>query len=700
MAGCTNDDTKDGGVNGGYDTKVNAKAPVGTTWEEGDKIGLFTDSDFNCEYTLVEGAGTTDGVFDGAMSRDAMVLGAYAPYSENAGGNLSGVKINIPAVVEHGVTPVCKFASGVVNDNGKIIFYEKLTRLNISFTNLADSFAEDKEIRSLSITADLPFVGPFKADATDDTADVLAEESASKVLEFTFPEGTTLSSDMVLKAGVAPVVKTGWNLKVQIRFSDVTVDGIIKSESTMLSDEDYNIELDIDSMAPGLDLLWAYKIGGYSIKGNVPAVDNNGNVYINNAATNEIYKIDNKGELAWKVSPGYAGGASTAISVEEDGSKIYASGGGKNDANTGLYALNSEGTVVGTFLNEKFFGNGGTPNVSINAHTAPSYDANHIYIGNGGTTGTILSINKSDMSRIAYVSGNEDGTGGPTGGCNSNIVISKSGNVAFHSRYYGVFLVDKDDLDSPTNEKSDAGYGKYTHFLQRVYHNNDNQWQNGSQAGVACSAINGVEHIFYVAEEKNSKKTFISAVKADGSTNTPTFVYELPSGIQQQDQGGLIIGAQGEAIFSAKHNSTVSGGLYAVGTDGQLAWKYESGTMVSGAAALDDAGNVHFADESGFYYIVKPDYANKTATEVLKVNVASVVNSAGLNTGKNSAKSWSSITIAKDGKIYLATNLNTDGSNSSNDAYVLCMSYYTCKGVGTSSWPMKFGNQYHSGVQQ
>lgn len=690
MVGCTPDGPDDGGATAGYNTKVNATAVAGTTWEEGDKIGLFTDSDFNIEYTLVEGAGTEEGVFDGKMSKDALVLGAYAPYSEAAGGNLSALNVAIPATVKHGETPVHEFAAGVADENGKLTFHEKLARLNVSFANIAGSFAEGRKILSLSITADLPFVGAFKNDITDATSELLAADAGSeKVLTFEFAEGTTLSNDLVLKAGVAPVIKQGWNLAISVRFSDITVNTKVVSPASMAFNEDYNLVLDAQTLAPTVDLLWAYYIGGYSIKGNVPAIDDNGNVYINSSSDNNVYKILADGSLGWKVAPGYEGGIGSSLSIEADGSAIYATG-GIQTANTGLYVLNSDGSVKGSFLNEKFYNKGATPNVGINAHTCPSYDATHLYIGNGKSAGTAISINKADLTRIAYVSGNADGTGSPAGGCGSNIAISKSGTVMFHGGGYGTFIVDKAEFDNPTNENTTAGFGKYVHFTHKVFHNTSGNWTCGAQAGVVCGAIDGVEHYFYSAQEKNSSTTFVAAVKADGSTDQPTFVHELPAGTQKQDQGGLIIGTQGEAIMALKNNSTVPGGLYAVSTTGELAWRYESGTDVSGAAALDNAGNVHFADEAGNYFILAPDYTNKTAKVVMKVQIVDLMKNSGIDVEGSYAKSWSSIMIDKEGKIYLATNIDK------KEAYLLCMTYYTCTGAGTSSWPMKFGNQYHS----
>jgi hypothetical protein len=63
---------------------------------------------------------------------------------------------------------------------------------------------------------------------------------------------------------------------------------------------------------------------------------------------------------------------------------------------------------------------------------------------------------------------------------------------------------------------------------------------------------------------------------------------------------------------------------------------------------------------------------------------------AGIDIAENYSKVWSSVMLDKSGKIYLATNL-------SNQCYVLRMSYHGTTGMGTSMWPVKFGNQYHSG---
>ena len=188
------------------------------------------------------------------------------------------------------------------------------------------------------------------------------------------------------------------------------------------------------------------------------------------------------------------------------------------------------------------------------------------------------------------------------------------------------------------------------------------------------------------------KGNYIVAYKADGSNGTATFRHKVADkpNATLQDQGGLIVGTNGEVIVPLKEKSGLKGGLYAVGTDGAISWEYRTGTGVSGAAALDNAGNIHFADESGFYYIIKPDYAKKSATLVLKVRTVDLMRNAGIEIAENYSKVWSSVMLDKSGKIYLATNL-------SNQCYVLRMSYHGTTGMGTSMWPVKFGNQYHSG---
>ena len=448
---------------------------------------------------------------------------------------------------------------------------------------------------------------------------------------------------------------------------------------------------------PVFALEWAYPVGGYNAR-IVPAIDDNGNVYINSYSTNEVFKISNTGQLLWKVAPGYAGGTGSSLSIEKDGSAVYAMGGAKGAqyVETGLYILNgADGSVANTFLNPKFFANGGTPGIGVNGTTCPSYDETHIYVGNGGTTGTVLSIKKADFSREAYVSGNAAGEGGPNGGCSSNIAISKSGKLAFMSN--GLYIVDYASMQHPTLEN--ATLGEYVYYDQQV--RNNYGWGAGKEIGVTCGAIDGVEHFFYSIYGKDNK-TYACAIKADGSTATPTFEH-LCDNAAKSDQGGGIIGAQGEYIFGLKNATDAPGGLYAVTTAGELAWRYESGTHVSSAPALDNQGNVHFADEAGFYYILKPDYEKKTATEVVKVAIVELLVEAGVEVAPEStAKTWTSIMLDKSGKSYVATTFYPVGGDVAAEGvgYVLCMSYTTCTGVGASSWPMKYADQYHSGIQK
>ena len=111
---------------------------------------------------------------------------------------------------------------------------------------------------------------------------------------------------------------------------------------------------------------------------------------------------------------------------------------------------------------------------------------------------------------------------------------------------------------------------------------------------------------------------------------------------------------------------------------------------------MDDAGNVHFfTDKTATYYIVKPDYENKTATLLASAKILDVVLAKGDSQeldGTSAARTWTSAVIGVDGKIYAYAQLGGKG-------YVVCMSYEGCKGIGDTPWPMKAADSFNSGHQ-
>ena len=99
------------------------------------------------------------------------------------------------------------------------------------------------------------------------------------------------------------------------------------------------------------------------------------------------------------------------------------------------------------------------------------------------------------------------------------------------------------------------------------------------------------------------------------------------------------------------------------------------------------------------YYIIKPDYINKTATVVKEISLYELAVAAGCDLGSaNDVRAWSSIAINGDGKIYLALTFhnNWDDLNGA----VICLSYEGCTGPGNTPWPMKGADAARTGIQK
>lgn len=651
-------------------------------WSKGDKIGVVLADNSIVPFTLQDAyAGKAVGCFEGTLAAGAEVKSAIYPYSA------SGVTIAREQSIASTSTEIGSGDVAVATyENSKLNFTSKVALLAVSFKNIDGSPIAGKKIQTVKVTGNQKdYSGGFTYN-TDDVTAALTKGATYPEVSLKFTDEPTLSADVKGYLAVNPIIAQNDEISIFVKAADEWYQYNTVVKTAMVAGTRYNLPIDAAQLKKTIHVDWSCYIGGYC-KGSVPAIDDNGNVYLSISVDSKVYKINNSGTKAWGVSPGYDKGDRQGVSVaiEADGSCVYTADHGSTAAKRGLYILNgSNGSVKGTFLNEKFYNKGNTPSININAHTTPAYDANYIYIGNGGSTGTVCVVNKSDYSRKAYI-GTGATSNGPAGGCASPFAFSSTGTFMFGASY-GYFVTNSNDLINSTTG--------YANTKQRIYHDNNSTWNGGYNQGAAVGKINGEEHFFYHVYEETGSVNIIAAVKANGSTATPTYKHTINHTMAEkntiQDQGGLIVGTNGEVIVPLKNKTGLKGGLYAVGTDGALAWEYRTGTGVSGAAALDNAGNIHFADESGFYYIIKPDYAKKSATLVLKVRTVDLMRNAGIDIAENYSKVWSSVMLDKSGKIYLATNL-------SNQCYVLRMSYHGTTGMGTSMWPVKFGNQYHSG---
>ena len=256
-------------------------------------------------------------------------------------------------------------------------------------------------------------------------------------------------------------------------------------------------------------------------------------------------------------------------------------------------------------------------------------------------------------------------------------------------------------MDNPGN--THATYGAYANCL--LYSTGG---MSAPVGGLVCMNIDGEDCIISYF---NQKPVMLKCVKASDvlSASVPSgngaFKWSYTIEGSNQDQGGIAVGPQGEIIIPLK-NTNGDGGLVAVKPDGSgIAWKHAIGTDVGGGAAVDDAGNIHFISDKSpaTYYIVKPDYEKQTCEVLASVDLLALAKSSDLAGGSLDdcvvSKSWTSVMIGNDGKMYVSINAGPE-ENQYAKGLVMCLEYKGCKGPGNTPWPMQGSDCSHTGTQK
>ena len=92
-----------------------------------------------------------------------------------------------------------------------------------------------------------------------------------------------------------------------------------------------------------------------------------------------------------------------------------------------MYAINPDGSkkwLVAGDAENGFWNKGKASTPRINYLTC-AIGENHVYMGNGGSTGSVLAVDKVTGYRVGYVA-NADNSGGPSGGVSAGIVLANN----------------------------------------------------------------------------------------------------------------------------------------------------------------------------------------------------------------------------------------------------------------------------------
>lgn len=429
-------------------------------------------------------------------------------------------------------------------------------------------------------------------------------------------------------------------------------------------------------------LEWVGYMEGYNTV-SAPAVADDGSVYATTDRDN-LYKFDRKGKCQW-VQPIVSDpdGASYVYgtpSIDEDG-VVYIASGSINGMAT-CVAFNPDGSRKWTFSD--FWNKGAAHNASVNGIVAAIGKSN-IYIGNNGSSGSVLAVSKADGTRKGYIA---SGYSGPTGGARSGIVLSDAGMVHWLAGKYGVWGASRAGLDWGSEGCP---------YYWNQYSTTATQATTKNLSALACMKVDGVSCITGIMTDRTSVKVY--ALDACSGMEVSK-VRIQNTGLQ--DQGGVAVTAEGYIVAPLNcEEGKGNGGIVIVDPkSSEIKVRFNLPENVIGVPAVDKAGNIHFFSESGCYYIVRPDCVSGGCVLKEKVDVQSLI-MADKRYRKafgamNSAKIWCSAVIGGDGKIYTCF---TDRSTLAFGG-VLCLSYKNCTAPADSDWPMIGGNPRHTSAQK
>lgn len=431
-----------------------------------------------------------------------------------------------------------------------------------------------------------------------------------------------------------------------------------------------------------VSLEWVGYIEGYNSMSS-PAVANDGSVYAVTDA-DKLYKFSAEGTKSWEKKvindPSNLSNIFATPSIDDEGT-VYIPGGSERKAAV-VVAFNPDGSEKWKFTN--FWNKGESHEASITGGIAGIGDQN-IYVGNTGFTGTVIAIDKTTGERKGYV---VDGSSGPTGGARAGVVISKSGYVHWYAGQYGVWGAQQSGLDSGTN-----GYS----YAWRLYGSGDFMSPQSSHSSIGCMVINGKDCVVGQVTDKISTKVYA----VDCSTGAEVCSVRI-NDTAAQDQGGISTTEEGYIVASLNYElGKANGGIIVVDpVTSSIKARFSTQEKVSGSSAVDNAGNIHFFTESGYYYIVKPDYTSGQCELKVKRDITEIIKADSRYSEQYGemyqAKFWCSAVIGDTGKIYCCF---TDEDTRTYGG-VLCVSYEGCEGPANSDWPMIGQNRRHTNKQK
>lgn len=430
---------------------------------------------------------------------------------------------------------------------------------------------------------------------------------------------------------------------------------------------------------------------GGGVRSSSPAIDDNGNIYLltSQSGTATIRKVSSDGQSNQSVTFAAPGNSDMSVSIDKD-NDIYVGGGTSSGGGFHKFSSALSKSWSAEFWNK---GNAASPKIWYGAAVQLS---DYVLVANAGSTGTMGAIKKADGKRKSYVTSEEGG--GPSGGCRQSPVVSNDGYVWQVCAAKGIIGTTVSKLTTTD------GAVTYDYFvsLHEAESGNVALTSSGSDRPAMCVAsVKDVNYAFGVCTPEGNSTQIVKVAK-DGSASAFVINASNTSIANEtaQDQGGCVVGLQGEIIANLKSSAAADGGIVAInGESMTLSWEYRIAEEVSCCPAVTKEGNVIFGTDNGNFYIIKPNYADKTAELVAKADINAILKDAGIKVENEEVfniKMWSNVTIADDGVIYIGFQRN-DSTTSSG---LLSLKSSAVTGPANTKWPMFGVDRKHTGVQK
>lgn len=227
--------------------------PVGLLWTAGDVVGAFdANGSGNVAYAKTGSDADAEGIFHSQNAPEGFAPKyAYYPYDANAGSSASALVGSVDADQKVGTGNVpCDYKVGTFvseTDGASQFTFAHLFSLVRVDLNADGTILADEQLRYVKFTAQTAVAGSFTFSAI--TGEVSNVTGASQSITLTWPDGTTLASELKEYFSVMPTIQAGDNLAFEVKTANYTFAFTAPSKVAFTREHLYNFPLNLRAVA-------------------------------------------------------------------------------------------------------------------------------------------------------------------------------------------------------------------------------------------------------------------------------------------------------------------------------------------------------------------------------------------------------------------------------------------------------------------